>query len=142
MEWKVEIVLRKASFIVLLTLLAVHSVSAQTQLEMNRQACDASRDADRRLSVLYARILKEYASDREFVANLKASQRAWVAYRDAEMKVIYPEREPGYYGSVQPLCECGERKALTESRMKELRRWVRGSEEGDVCAGSVRVKQG
>jgi hypothetical protein len=44
------------------------------------------------------------------------------------------------YGSVYPMCAANLLSELTEARIKQLRVWLVGSEEGDVCSGSVRLK--
>jgi hypothetical protein len=50
------------------------------------------------------------------------------------------EREEGYYGSVHPMCVAMYLTQLTEERIKILRIWLDGIEEGDVCCGSVKSK--
>jgi uncharacterized protein YecT (DUF1311 family) len=84
--------------------------------------------------------LKEYTEDTAFIKNLKAAQRIWVQFHDAEMKAKYPDREDAYYGSVQPMCWYSYKTELTEERTKKLKIWVTGIEEGDVCSGSVKTK--
>jgi uncharacterized protein YecT (DUF1311 family) len=66
--------------------------------------------------------------------------RLWIQFRDAEMKMKYPEREDGYYGSVYPMCWSMYLTQLTTERITTLKQWLDGTEEGDVCAGSVRIK--
>jgi hypothetical protein len=56
------------------------------------------------------------------------------------MKIKYPDREDGYYGSVQPMCWCMYVTYLTQERTKKLKVWLTGIEEGDVCSGSVKTK--
>jgi len=57
------------------------------------------------------------------------------------MKMKYPDREPGYYGSIQPMCEAMYLAELTQDRIKALKVWIEGVEEGDMCAGTVKVKE-
>ena len=113
---------------------------AQTQTEMNEQAYSNYQKADKELNVTYQKILQEYKADTVFVKNLKASQRIWVQFRNAEVKAIYPDREPGYYGSIQPLCKYNYLTDFTAERTKKLKMWLDGAEEGDVCSGSIRTK--
>ena len=75
-----------------------------------------------------------------FLASLKEAQRCWIAFRDAQLKMKYPGREQGYYGSVLPMCEMMYLTELTQDRIKALQVWIDGVEEGDVCAGTVKVK--
>ena len=77
---------------------------AQSQGEMNEDAVKNYQKSDKELNKIYQNILKEYAEDSAFIKNLKNVQRIWVQFRDAEMKAMYPDQEPGYYGNVQPVC--------------------------------------
>jgi len=44
------------------------------------------------------------------------------------------------YGSVYPICAANLLSELTEARIKQLRLWLVGVEEGESCSGSVRLK--
>jgi len=114
---------------------------AQTQAEMNLEAGNAYKKADKELNEVYKKILQEYKSDSVFIKNLKASQRIWVSFRDAELKMKYPDREDGYYGTIHPLCILNYLEQLTKDRIKTLKVWLDGLEEGEVCGGSVKVKE-
>jgi uncharacterized protein YecT (DUF1311 family) len=114
---------------------------SQTQFEMNQSANNDFLKADKELNSVYQEIIKEYKSDINFIKNLKASQKIWIQFRDAEMKVKFPEREDGYYGSVFPMCWSSYMEELTRERTKKLKIWLTGIEEGDVCSGSVKIKQ-
>jgi uncharacterized protein YecT (DUF1311 family) len=75
------------------------------------------------------------------VASLKEAQRIWIQFRDAELQMKYPQREQGYYGTVYLMCYSGYREELTRQRIMTLQQWLQGVEEGEVCAGSVPIKQ-
>ena len=96
--------------------------------------------ADKELNQVYGNILKEYKKDTVFIKSLKKSQKLWIQLRDAEMKVKFPDRERGYYGSVLPMCWSLYKTELTIRRANELKVWINGVEEGDVCAGTVKIK--
>lgn len=113
---------------------------SQTQTEMNTEAYKDFEKVDNELNQTYKKILVEYKSDTAFIKNLKVSQRIWITFRDAELKMKYPDREPGYYGSIYPVCRAEYLKELTLARIKTLRIWLEGIEEGDACAGSVKTK--
>lgn len=115
--------------------------AAQTQDEMNSAACAEQQKAEERLESVYAEVLGKYSADRVFIKSLKQSQKAWLAYRDAQIRTLYPRRDPGEYGSVYPMCRCNSVTEMTEARTSELRQWTEGSEEGDVCAGSRALKR-
>lgn len=126
--------------IILLFSLTSKLCIGQTQAEINGEAKNKYLKADKELNIAYQRILKEYQSDLPFIKNFKRAQRLWIEFRDAEMKVKYPDREAGYYGSVQPLCWYNYLTELTEERTKKIQIWLTGIEEGDVCSGSVKTK--
>jgi len=114
---------------------------SQTQSDLNKKANEAFQTADNELNVIYKKILSDYKTDTLFIKNLKASQRIWITFRDAELKVKYPETESGYYGTVYPMCASIYLEKLTEDRIKKLKEWLDGIEEGDVCIGSVKNKE-
>jgi uncharacterized protein YecT (DUF1311 family) len=114
---------------------------SQTQLEMNEAEHKKFLKADKELIQVYQAVLNEYKSDTAFMKSLKASQRLWVHFRDAEMKMMYPDREPGYYGSIHPMCWSIYKAELTTERTKKLRMWLAGQEEGDSCSPSIKIKR-
>jgi uncharacterized protein YecT (DUF1311 family) len=113
----------------------------QTQSDLNKAEHSEYLKADKELNSIYQKILKEYKKDTAFIKNLKASQKIWVQFRNAEMKVKFPDREPGYYGSAQPMCWAAYLTRLTNERIGSLKVWLDGIDEGDVCSGSVKTKQ-
>lgn len=114
---------------------------AQSQMEMNAAACDAAKKADVELNAVYNTILKNAKDDKEFIAKLKVAQRAWIAFRDAELEARYPARDKAMaYGSIFNLCYCNALADLTQKRTAELAPWRDGVPEGDVCVGSYPVK--
>lgn len=102
---------------------------------------DSYAKAEKEINSVYQKILQEFSSDKEFIKNLRASQRLWIQFRDAEIKARYPNQTPGYYGSIYPSCLSNLKTQLTNDRIKTLRVWLEGIEEGDVCAGSVKMKR-
>jgi uncharacterized protein YecT (DUF1311 family) len=114
-----------------------HFSIGQTQLEMN--ANTDYQKADKELNSTYKKILKEYSTNLIFIKNLKIAQNIWIKFRDAEMNVKYPQKEPGYYGSIFPTCWNTYMAELTQKRSKELKIWLTGIPEGDTCSGSVKM---
>jgi len=131
--------MKRIVFFSLLILVSTFSI-AQTQYELNMEAKKKYEASDRELNEVYSKVLKEYKTDTSFIKNLKKAQRLWVQLRDAEMKVKFPDREPGYYGSVQPMCWSLYKEELTRERLNTLKVWLDGIEEGDVCSGTVKTK--
>lgn len=113
---------------------------ASTQLDMNVCASSDFERADKELNEVYKEILKRYHNSPQFLKNLRAAQRAWLVFRDAHLKMIYPlEKDPTVnYGSVFPMCWATIKAGITFERVKELRRWLEPfEEEGNVCQGSI-----
>ena len=112
----------------------------QDQSGLNNGEQSQYLKTEKELNSVYQKILKEYKEDTAFIKNLKVSQRIWIQFRDAEMKMKYPDREPHYYGSVFPMCWSSYLTELTNNRIKTLKIWLEGIEEGDVCSGSTKTK--
>lgn len=111
---------------------------ANTQLESNECAAKEYSAADAELNRVYKAILEKYKKDPLFIDKLRATQRAWLAYRDAEIDAKYPHAAEGsYYGSIFPMCDSLYKAQLTQERVEKLREWLDGAEEGDACSGSV-----
>lgn len=131
----------KNVLLLILFLLFSHIGVAQTQLEMNEEANEAYKKADKELNAVFNKTLQEYQSDAKFIAKLRASQRAWIKFRDAEVEAQFPETDKrGQYGSVYPMCWSMALTDLTKERIKKLRVWLDGVEEADVCAGSIKAR--
>lgn len=97
--------------------------------------------AKKEMGQVYQEVLKRYAADAQFVSKLKAAQAAWSAYFDAEMAALYPDpRGVAAYGSSFPSCQASAAAYLIEGRTQELKRWLDGAQEGDVCAGSIHTQ--
>jgi uncharacterized protein YecT (DUF1311 family) len=114
---------------------------SQTQGDLNNEAQESYKKTDKELNDIYNAILSEYKSDTIFIRNLKASQRIWITFRDAELKVKYPNTDSRLYGTVYPMCVSIYLERLTRDRIKALKEWIDGIEEGDVCIGSVKMKE-
>lgn len=88
---------------------------AQTQFEMNQEEAKNYAKADAELNRVYAKLIKKL--DKEGVAKLKKAQRAWIAYRDAEMEF---SGDSARGGSMQPMLYSGTGAHLTKDRIKDL----------------------
>ena len=97
-----------------------------SQADLNQCAAKELQQAESRLAAL----LKQLG-----IARNSPEQKAWEAYRDAQLKAIYPatDNEPAESGSVYPLCLATLKKKLTEGRIRDLRSLT--AAEGDVCHG-------
>lgn len=98
-----------------------------TQRQMNQDAGDKSKQADDTLNNVYNQVRFKYQGDKEFVDKLTDAELAWIAFRDAELDAIYPDRNtPGKYGSVFPMTFALEKTGLTLAREKQLTEWLEG----------------
>jgi len=122
-----------------ISLFFVHTSAAQPQMSLNQEAAQAYQKADAELNKIYQSILAEYKQDATFLENLKISQRLWIKFRDAEVKMKYPEPRE-YYGSIYQVCISNYLETLTRKRVNTLKVWLDGVEEGNVCSGSVKTK--
>jgi len=130
-----------ASLVVILSVLSCNVAFAQTQADINSQACAGYKNADSELNKVYKSIITEYKKDAVFIEKMKVAQRAWLVYRDAHVDSIYPEKDKSlHYGSVYPTCQCGVMEKMTIERTKWLKQWASGIAEGDVCSGSIKTK--
>ncbi len=138
----------KLPFLLILTLAAAPTVfaaeqqacaeGAETQSDLTSCAAAGSQDADAELNRVYQAIRTAYSDDSVFLEKLKLSQRAWIKLRDADLAMAYPPRDdPDYYGSVLPMCTTDYTASLTWQRVEYLKRWLEGTQEGDVCSGSL-----
>jgi uncharacterized protein YecT (DUF1311 family) len=110
--------------------------NAQSQADMTACSSQSLSAADKELNQVYQQVLSKYAKDTVFVTKLKTAQKAWLAFRDAELAARFPDNDKSNYGSVYPMCADGELETMTRKRTEELRTWLKGTQEGDVCAGS------
>lgn len=114
---------------------------ASTQAVLNQCATDQLNEVDKELNRVYQAILSQYEEDHEFLEKLRKAQRAWLKFRDAELEARFPaEQKQAHYGSVYPMCAAHYLVQLTQERIKQLRKWLEGVDEGDVCAGSVQIR--
>jgi uncharacterized protein YecT (DUF1311 family) len=115
--------------------------TAKTQLKVNQCAAGELKAADAELNRVYQAILMKYKAQRTFVESLRKAQRAWVRFRDAELAARFPgDDKQSRYGSAYPMCANLFLAKRTRERVAQLREWLSGAEEGDVCAGSVQYR--
>ena len=125
--------------ILIISLFISSGFFAQTQTVMNINSYNEYLKTDKELNKVYQQILKEYISDKLFLQKLKVSQNYWVKFRDAETEARFPEEDKKFnYGSIYPVCVNAFMAEKTKARIKELKVWLDGNEEGEMCNGSVK----
>jgi uncharacterized protein YecT (DUF1311 family) len=130
----------KKIFILIVSFFSVIISFGQSQAEMNQESYKEYQKSEAEINSVYQKILLEYKADSTFTRNLKIAQRLWIKFRDAEVKVMFPDRESGYYGSIHGMCLSNYKKELTDERIRKLKIWLIGIDEGDACSGSVKIK--
>jgi len=90
---------------------------AQSQPEMNQQAEADFETADRELTRVYKKALD--GLDEESVKKLKAAQRAWIAFRNAQAEFDADQQARG--GSMHPMIYYNDMAQLTRDRIKQLK---------------------
>ena len=96
---------------------ALSSVHAQTQAEMNAQARKDFERVDAELNRIYQSLLAKLA-DTEAKNKLRESQRAWLAFRDAEAAFAADQVRGG---SAAPVLRWTSMTQMTEQRIKQLK---------------------
>jgi uncharacterized protein YecT (DUF1311 family) len=126
-----------AALVVALAFNTSIGASGQSQTEMNMEAGRKYEKTDAELNRIYQRIMHDYAGDKVFIQKMKIAQRAWIAFRDAHLDSISHDSEQSL-GSATPMCQSMILEELTRDRIKSLREWVDGVDDG--CAGSRKLK--
>ena len=112
-----QYIIRLALLIAALVALPTSHANAQTQAEMNREAAKDFHKADAELNSVYAAFVAKLP-DAESKRKLKESQRAWIAFRDAEA-VFAADQFRG--GSAAPVLRWTSITETTEQRIKQLK---------------------
>jgi uncharacterized protein YecT (DUF1311 family) len=111
--------------IVLLYLIFNFNINAQTQQDLNQDAQKKYKLAEDEINMVYKEIIQKYKTDSLFVKNLRVSQRIWIQFRDAEIKMKYPSNDPYVeYGSIYPVCYYSYMEILTRERIQKLTEWL------------------
>lgn len=112
---------------------------SQTQAEMNIESYNNFKKADKELNLVYDKILKKYSNDKLFIKKLKISQNLWIKFRDAEAEAKFPAEDAKFeYGTIFPVCYNSFLEDLTKKRITELKEWLFGYDDGNVCNGSIK----
>jgi len=94
---------------------------AKTQGEMNACASEDVGRAEAELNSVYRKLLVRAASQPEAVAKIKASESAWITYRDAYIEASYPAKDKQTeYGSVYPMVADLLKAKLTRQQVVAL----------------------
>ncbi len=116
--------MKKICFLLMLSF-SITTLYAQSQSEMNNEALNSYKKVDNELGVVYQRILKKYEKNTKFIDALRDSERLWIQFRDAEVKMLLPSDNPRLtYGSMYSMMYYGYLEKLTRTRLKQLQIWA------------------
>lgn len=127
----------KITIIIISILFHVLNGYCQTQQVLNDYAMSKYQLTDNELNQLYQKVMHEYKSDTIFIKSMKEAQRQWLKFRDSQLRMKYPPY-PDNEESSLPMCRYYYLTGLTSNRIIELRQWLDGVTEGDVCSGSIK----
>ena len=96
--------------------------AAQSQGTMNRQAEQEFETADAELNKVYSKVIA--GMNAEDLQDLKAAQRLWVQFRDAQ--ATFEANGDARGGSMQPMLYNACRTKLTKARTAEFRQMLGG----------------
>lgn len=103
------------------------------QSEMNRCADEDASAADAELNHVYQDLLTKTKGDANGTRKLRDAQRAWVAFRDAQLEALYPAEDKQLeYGSIYPMCYASVAAAMTKERTAQLRRMLLDKDPCDI----------
>jgi len=105
--------------------------NAMSQYAMHMCADQDLRAAQTELRVVYQQVLALSAHTKS-AARVVRAQNAWVAYRDAEMQVLYPAETLGQRGTVDSMCQEQTLENMTRDRINALKA-ILHPVEGNVC---------
>jgi uncharacterized protein YecT (DUF1311 family) len=120
----------RAALLLLLALsvpaLALDCSKQETEGAARQCSGQLLKDADKNLNDAYRTLLKRFDARQQ--AMLRASEKAWLAYRDAQCKMVASGVEGG---SAQPMVTADCLGELTQARLKELK-YQLTCQEGDM----------
>lgn len=111
---------------------------APSQTEMTLETVADYESLEAAHQKIYDEIIAIYSDDKEFVDYLRRAQRAWLEFRDAHVRSIWPaiDTDSRPLGAAERMSIPIELEALTRQRILQLLTWRKGIEEGDVGAGT------
>lgn len=102
----------------------------ESQSGMNICAQEDYEKADAALNKVYGKVVGALSDDAHAKDLLKKSQRAWIAFRDAECDFQTVDNEGG---TIYPMVYVGCQQSLTEARTKQLQSVLDCSEGNGDC---------
>ncbi len=98
------------------------------QLELNQCAADKYDAADKQLNDTWKALMKKLKDDKAATAKLRVAQKAWIAFRDAEVEAQFACAEGDIrvcWGSMYPMLYSAALQELTEERTQRLQKYLK-----------------
>ena len=97
-----------------------------TQPEINQCAADDYTASDKKLNDTWKSLMAKFKDDKTATAKLKAAQKAWVAFRDAEVEAQFAcdDKSGSCWGSMEGMLRNGVLKELTDTRTERLQKYI------------------
>jgi uncharacterized protein YecT (DUF1311 family) len=111
-------------FLLFIAFSLCHSLSAQTQLEMNQTADKKFKKADTELNQVYKQLIK--ILDKNEKQLLIQAQKDWLRFRDSHCKFDEAQYDGG---SIQPLIYSTCLEESTRKRIKELKTSIKNRQQ-------------
>lgn len=108
---------------------ACPNVATDKQQDLNECAATTLAEADGALNALYRRLMEQLSPKAK--ASLRLTQRAWLAYREAECEFESIAVEGG---SMRPMVRGACLSTLTQSRIKDFRFQLTCTSGDAACA--------
>lgn len=117
--------------------LLLSQVKRQADLEGSPKTLTSSASVLKRL---YHSITIKYAHDKAFMLAFQTANADWLDYQGAQLAAMFPNGTNVLFDGT-PMDANHYLNFLRMQRILELKDWVSGIAEGDVCSGSVKTPE-
>jgi hypothetical protein len=110
---------------------------SQSVLNFNASADSSLKKTENELKIVCQKILTEYPYDTAFIKNFNNSQMIWIEYRNAQVKMKYPDN------SYLTGCVARYSEILTKERINTIKKWIDRVdviEVSNLCNGSIKIQ--
>lgn len=90
--------------LILIIFLSQKASLGQTQVEMNQNTIQELNQLKLKFDSIITQIEKEHKSDTSFISALYTANHKWLQFINAQIKMKFPKRPPGWYGSNHIMC--------------------------------------
>ena len=116
-------------------------VGAKSVIDQSRNSCSDYLKTKKSMDDMVKSLEEEYAKYPKFLAKFKKAQDAWVAYRDIQLEMIFPEADKAQYGGFYPTCRCNWLVEMTNEHVDFLVKFVSNTDDVEPCGGAVNSKK-